>query len=111
EAPYVPPSSTRTSPVSYGDSTLVNAATLKLFNKEVCQPGRNVNTVNPSWQKTVGYSLQGDQWAALKGQIVSCDSSGTKYVLGQAVYVGSDITTVSAGLQQSSGQWVVNLSL
>ena len=111
EAPYVPPSATRTSPVSYGDSTLVNAATLKLFNKEVCQPSRNVNTVNPSWQKTVGYSLQGDQWAALKGQIVSCDSSGTKYVLGQAVYVGSDITTVSAGLQQSSSQWVVNLSL
>jgi preprotein translocase subunit SecD len=111
EAPYVPPSATRTSPVTYGDSTLVNAATLKLFDKEVCQPGRNANTVNPSWQKTVGYSLQGDQWAALKGQIVSCDSSGTKYVLGQAAYVGSDITSVSAGLQQNSGQWAVDLSL
>ena len=67
--------------------------------------------MNPSWQKTVGYSLQGDQWADLKGQIVSCDSSGTKYVLGQAVYVGSDITSVNAGLQQNTGQWVVNLSL
>ena len=111
EAPYIPPSATKTSPVTYGDSTLVNAATLKLFNKEVCKPGRNANTVNPSWQKTVGYSLQGDQWSALKGQIVSCDSSGTKYVLGQAVYVGSDITSVGAGLQQNSGQWVVDLSL
>jgi len=109
EAPYVPPSAT--SPVAYGDSALVNAATLKLFDKEVCLPGRNANTVNPSWQKTVGYSLQGDQWATLKGQIVSCDSSGTKYVLGQAVYVGSDITSVSAGLQQNTGQWVVDLSL
>jgi preprotein translocase subunit SecD len=58
----------------------------------VCQPGRNANTVNPSWQKTVGYSLKGDQWADLKGQIVSCDSSGAKYVLGQAVYAGTDIT-------------------
>jgi preprotein translocase subunit SecD len=111
EAPYVPPSATRTNPVTYGDSTLVNAATLKLFDKEVCQPGRNVNTVNTSWQKTVGYSLRGDQWAALKGQIVSCDSSGTKYVLGQAVYAGTDITSVSAGLQQNSAQWGVDLSL
>jgi preprotein translocase subunit SecD len=111
EAPYVPPSATTTKPVAYGDSTLVNAGTLKLFDKEVCLPGRNANTVNPSWQQTVGYSPQGDQWAALKGQIVSCDSSGTKYVLGQAVYVGSDITSVSAGVLQSSGQWVVNLSL
>jgi preprotein translocase subunit SecD len=111
EAPYVPPSATGANSVASGDPTLVNAATMKLFDKEVCQPGRNANTVNPSWQKTVGYSLQGDQWAALKGQIVSCDSSGTKYVLGQAVYVGSDITSVSAGLQQNSAQWVVNLSL
>jgi preprotein translocase subunit SecD len=111
EEPYIPPSATRTSPAAYGDSTLVNAATLRLFDKEVCQPGPDANTVNPSWQKIVGYSLQGDQWAALKGQIVSCDSSGTKYALGQAVYVGGDITSVSAGLQQSSGQWVVDLSL
>jgi preprotein translocase subunit SecD len=111
EAPYVPPSAARANPVAYGDSTLVNAATMKLFNKEVCQPGRNANTVNPTWQKTVGYSLQGDQWSDLKGQIVSCDSGGTKYVLGQAVYVGSDITSVTAGLQQNTTAWVVNLSL
>jgi preprotein translocase subunit SecD len=111
EAPDIPPSSTGTSPAAYGDPALVNAATLKLFDKEVCKPGGNANTVNPSWQRTVGYSLQGDQWASLKSQIVSCDSSGTKYVLGQAVYLGSDITSVSAGLQPNSGQWVVNLSL
>ena len=111
EAPYVPPSATRTSPVAYGDSALVNAATRKLFDKEVCKPGGNANTVNPSWQQTVGYSLRGDQWADLKGQIVSCDSSGIKYALGPAVYVGGDITSVSAGLEQNSGQWVVDLSL
>jgi preprotein translocase subunit SecD len=111
EAPYIPPSAASAHPVTYGDATLVNAATLKLFAKEVCKPGRNTNTINPSWQKTVGYSLQGDQWAALNGQIVSCDSSGTKYVLGQAVYAGSDITSVSAGLEQNSAQWGVDLSL
>jgi preprotein translocase subunit SecD len=111
EAPYVPPSAAGTSPVAYGDATLVHAATRTLFDKEVCRPGGSADTVNPSWQKTVGYSLQGDQWAALSGQIVSCDSSGTKYVLGPAVYVGADITSVSAGVQPSNGQWVVNLSL
>jgi preprotein translocase subunit SecD len=111
EGPYVPPSAAKGSPIAYGDSSLVNAATLKLFNKEVCQPGRTAGTVNPSWQKTVGYSSQGDQWAALNRQIVSCDSNGTKYVLGQAVYVGGDITSVAAGVQPNSAQWVVNLSL
>jgi preprotein translocase subunit SecD len=111
EAPYVPPSAASANPVTYGNPALVNAATLKLFDKEVCQPGRDAGTVNPSWQKTVGYSLQGDQWAALKGQIVSCDSSGMKYVLGQAVYAGGDIASVGAGLQQNSAEWVVDLSL
>jgi preprotein translocase subunit SecD len=111
EAPYVPPSATSAKQVSYGDSTLVQAATMKLFDQEVCQPSGDPGTVNPSWQKTVGYSLQGDQWNALKSQIVSCDSSGNKYVLGQAVYVGGDITSVSSGLQPNSGQWVVDLSL
>ena len=111
EAPFVPPSAASTSPVSYGNAALVNAATLKLFDKEVCKPGRNAGTVNPSWQRTVGYSPSGDQWGNLNGQIVSCDSSGTKYVLGQAVYQGSDIQSVSAGLQQDSAAWVVELSL
>ena len=112
EAPSVPPSGAKAAaPVSYGDSALVNDATMKLFDKEVCQPGGAVGTVNPSWQKTVGYSLAGDQWNDLKSQIVSCDSSGTKYVLGPAVYVGGDISSVSAGLQQNTAQWVVNLSL
>jgi len=47
----------------------------------------------------------------LKAQIVSCDSSGTKYVLGPAAYAGSDISSANAGLQQDSAQWVVDLSL
>ena len=116
EAPYVPPSAAgprpaAAIPVSYGDARLVNAATLKLFDREACQPGRDASTVNPSWQKTVGYSLSGDQWGTLNREIVSCDSSGTKYVLGQAAYAGPDITSVNADLQQGSAQWVVDLSL
>ena len=73
EAPYVPPSAAKANAVAYGDSALVDAATLKLFNKEVCQPGRDAGTVNPSWQSTVGYSQQGDQWAALSGR--SCPAT------------------------------------
>jgi preprotein translocase subunit SecD len=111
EAPYVPPSAASANPVTYGDAGLVNAPTLKLFDKEACKPGRDAGTVNPSWQRTVGYSPAGDQWGNLKGQIVSCDASGTKYVLGQAAYVGSDITSVSDGLQPGGAQWVVDLSL
>jgi preprotein translocase subunit SecD len=84
---------------------------MRLFDKEVCTPGPDANTVDPGWQKTVGYSLQGDQWGALNSQIVSCDASGTKYVLGPAVYVGSDITSVNAGLQPNTTQWVVELTL
>jgi len=84
---------------------------LKLFNKEVCQPGKTSQTVDPNWKKTVGYSLSGDQWGDLKAQIVSCDPSGTKYVLGPAVFVGSDISAVSAGVPSNSTAWVVDLTL
>ncbi len=111
ETPYVPPSAASANPVSYGDARLVNAATLKLFGKEVCEPSRDASTVNPGWQKSVGYSPSADQWGTLNRQIVSCDSSGTKYVLGSAAFAGSDITSVNAGPQQGSAQWVVDLSL
>jgi preprotein translocase subunit SecD len=111
EGPYVPPSAGRATAPAYGNPALVDSATMKLFDKEVCTPSHNASTVNTSWQSTVGYSQQGDQWSDLSRPIVSCDSSGTRYVLGPAVYVGSDITSVSAGLQSGTAQWVVNLSL
>jgi preprotein translocase subunit SecD len=95
--------------VTHGNASLVSRAAMQLFDKEVCTPGRDANTVDTDWQKTVGYSLKGDQWGDLNGQIVSCDSSGTKSVLGPAVYVGSDITSVNAGL--SGTQWTVQLTL
>ena len=105
--PSPPPKS---STVTYGDTSLVSRATMQLFDKEMCTPGPNANTVDTDWQKTVGYSLKGDQWGDLNGQIVSCDSSGTKYVLGPAVYVGGDITSVNAGLSGGT-QWTVQLTL
>jgi preprotein translocase subunit SecD len=95
----------------YGNASLVNAATIKLFNKLVCTPSSNPNEVNPSWKATVGYSEAGDQWDVVGNQIVTCDASGNKYALGPAVFEGTDLTNVSPGVQQNSTQWVVNLSL
>jgi preprotein translocase subunit SecD len=103
-------SSTPTS-ITYGDSSKVNAATLKLFDKTVCKPGPNATTVDDSWKATAGYTEAGDQWDLVKDQIVSCDASGTKYVLGPAVIEGTQLTGITPGLQSNSTQWVVNLTL
>jgi preprotein translocase subunit SecD len=105
------PTATSTTSTRYGDASKVNSATMKVFNAEVCKPGPDAHTVNTSWQGTVGYSLAKDQWGNLNNQIVSCDPNGTKYVLGPAVFVGKDITAVSAGLLQNTTQWVVNVTL
>jgi preprotein translocase subunit SecD len=94
-----------------GDASLVNAATQKLFNKLVCKPGPNATTVDNSWKSSVGYTDGGDQWDDPKNEIVSCDPSGDKYVLGPTIFEGTDLTGVTAGIQQNSTQWVVNLTL
>ena len=104
-------SSAAAATVTYGNASKVNAETKKLFDKLVCKPGPNPTTVDDSWKKSVGYTEGGDQWDNLGGQTVSCDANGYKYVLGPAVFEGTQLTAVNAGLQQNSTQWVVNLSL
>jgi preprotein translocase subunit SecD len=96
---------------AFGNASAVNAATMKLFNKLVCTPGSDPTQVNPAWKATVGYTEAGDQWDNPASQTVSCDSSGMKYVLGQTVFEGTELTGVSAALQSNSTQWVVNLTL
>jgi preprotein translocase subunit SecD len=109
------PSATSTSAaptsIRYGDQSKVDKATLALFNKMKCVPGPNSTTVNPNWKSSAGYTEAGDQWDVLNAQIVSCDANGTRYVLGPSVAKGTDITSVNSGLEQNSGQWVVNISL
>jgi preprotein translocase subunit SecD len=105
------PTPTSTATTTFGAASKVNAATMKLFNKLVCKPGPNATTVDNSWKATVGYTDAGDQWDDLTSQTVSCDPNGTKYVLGPAVFEGTQLTSVSPALQQNSTQWVVNLSL
>ena len=103
--------STGTASTATGDASKVNAATMKLFNKMVCVPGKNSVTVQESWKATVGYSEKGDQWDDPTSQIVSCDPNGTKYVLGPTVFEGTQLTSVASALDTTSGQWVVNLAL
>jgi preprotein translocase subunit SecD len=105
------PSSTATTPTTYGNASLVNAATMKLFNKLVCKPGPNSTTVDESWKATVGYTLNADQYDDTSSQIVSCDPSGMKYALGPAVFEGPDVTSVNTGILQNTTQWVVDLTL
>ncbi|MGD0703226.1 MAG: protein translocase subunit SecD [Trebonia sp.] len=98
-------------PATYGDPSAVSAATMKLFDKMVCKPGPNANTVNDSWKQTVpGYTEDLSPWNNTKIQTVSCDASGTKYVLGPAAVKGTDVSSVTAELD-SSGSWVVNIGL
>ena len=106
------PSATASAPSFYGDQSKVNAATMKLFNKMACKVGPNANTVDDSWKATVGYSEANAQFDDVNAQVVSCDPSGTKYVLGPAVFTGQDITGVQTGLlQNNSSDWVVDLTL
>jgi preprotein translocase subunit SecD len=96
---------------SYGDATKVSAETMKLFNKLVCKPGPNATTVDDNWKSSVGYTLAEAPWDNPNIQVVSCDASGTKFVLDKAVFEGHQVTSVNTGLLQNSTQWVVNLTL
>ncbi|HEX6453071.1 MAG TPA: protein translocase subunit SecD [Trebonia sp.] len=102
---------TAPSPSYYGDKQKVNAATMALFNKLRCTPSPDSNYVNPNWKQTVGYADTGEQYDNMGSQIVSCDASGSKYVLDKAVFQGTDIRNVTPGLQPNTGQWVVDLTL
>jgi preprotein translocase subunit SecD len=110
--PTVSPSAAAspTPTVTYGNSAKVNAATMKLFNKLKCTPGKNGTTVDDSWKKSVGYTDSQAQYDQ-DTQIVSCDASGTKYVLDKPVFKGEQITNVNTGIQQNTTEWVVNLTL
>jgi hypothetical protein len=94
---------------AYGDPRQVNAATMKLFGKLACRPGPSAYAVDDSWKATVSYKAA--QWTAPGSEIVSCDATGNKYVLGKAAFGASDVTSVAIGLEQSTAQWVVDLTI
>jgi len=103
-----PPGNTK----EYGDAHLVNTATLRLFQRLTCTPaqsGPGGAGTNDAWKATVGYTAA--QWNAAGNEVVSCDASGSKYVLGQAVILGSQVTSATARQLPNAGQWVVDVTL
>jgi preprotein translocase subunit SecD len=95
------PTNTSLAPVVTGDESKVNKATLALFKKLNCRNGK--------WKQ----KIYGDQ--AYKydgpGQIVSCDSSGVKYVLGPPIVLGQDLRSPKAQLDSTNNEWVVTFNL
>ncbi len=94
-----------------GDAHLVNPATLRLFQRLTCTPGPSglSAATNDAWKATVGYTAT--QWNAAGSQIVSCDASGVKYVLGQAVILDSQVTSATARPLPNPGRWAVDVTL
>jgi hypothetical protein len=96
----------------YGDAHLVNTATLRLFQRLTCTPvpsSLSGAVTNDAWKATVGYTAA--QWNAAGSEVVSCDASGGKYVLGKAVILGSQVTSATAQHLQNTDQWVVDVTL
>ncbi len=96
----------------YGDAHLVNPATLRLFQRLTCTPvptGLSGAVTDDAWKATVGYTAT--QWNAAGSQIVSCDASGVKYVLGKAVILDSQVTSATARHSPNPGQWTVDVTL
>jgi hypothetical protein len=96
----------------YGDPHLVNTATLRLFQRLSCTPvpsGLSGAVTNDAWKATVGYTAA--QWNAAGSEVVSCDASGGKYVLGKAVILDSQVISATAQHLQNTGQWVVDVTL
>jgi preprotein translocase subunit SecD len=96
------PSATSSAASYAGDASAVSPATMKLFNKLDCS---NLNT----WKNKLGYTEP--EWDNPNAQTVACGSDGTKYVLDKAVILGTDVTGQSAGIDTTSNQPVVNLTL
>ena len=96
----------------YGDAHRVNTATLRLFQRLTCTPvrsGLSGAVTNDAWKATVGYTAA--QWNAAGRQVVSCDASGGKYVLGRAVILDSQVRSATARHLPSTGHWVVDVTL
>jgi hypothetical protein len=96
----------------YGDAHLVNTATLRLFQRLTCTPvpsGLGGAVTNDAWKATLGYTAA--QWNAAGSEVVSCDASGVKYVLGKAVILDSQVTSATARHLPNTGQWAVDVTL
>jgi preprotein translocase subunit SecD len=101
-SPAAPASSAAAAPAVIGDQSQVSPAVLAQFNATNC--------ADKDWQQKL-YGSDSNKWDNTSAQIVSCDPSGAKYVLAKAPVVGTDLTSASAALDSTTGQWVVQFNL
>ena len=92
---------------SSGDVRMVDAGTLQLFRQFTCQQGAAALAADQRLEAALGYTAA--QWNAPEREIVACDAEGNEYALGQAVVLGTQVT--SATTAQLGRPWVVNLTL
>ena len=80
---------------------MVSAKALALFKKLSCG--------NKGWQ----HEIYGDKSFRYDNepQIVACDGSGVKYVLGPPIVQGTQLKSPAAALSSTSNQWVVTFNL
>jgi preprotein translocase subunit SecD len=101
-SPSASPTGSAATATTAGNAKAVTPAVMKLFNKLDCT---NLNT----WKTKLKYSEA--QWDAPNSQTVACGQNGVKYVLDKAVILGTDVTNESSGIDSTSNQPVVNLTL
>jgi hypothetical protein len=94
---------------AFGDASLVNAATMRLFRELSCEPGPDPVAVDDGWKAALGYTAA--QWNAPGSEVVSCDAAGNKYVLGKAVVLGSQVTSATPVYVASGLQWGLDVKL
>jgi preprotein translocase subunit SecD len=83
-----------------GDASAVTPAVKALFNK--------LNCASSKWQQQI-YGASSLAWDNVNSQIVAC-YQGEKYVLDKAPVTGEMLSSASAGLNATNGQWQVNLN-
>jgi preprotein translocase subunit SecD len=93
----------------FGDAGLVDAATLRLFRQLSCEPSANALDVSDHWKAAIGYTAR--QWNSPGSEVVSCDSHGTRYVLGKAVVLGPQVTSATVARAAAGQQWHVDVTL
>ncbi|HEY3905076.1 MAG TPA: protein translocase subunit SecD [Streptosporangiaceae bacterium] len=101
-SPTPTPAATPSSPlIVAGDQSKVTPAALALFKKLSCK--------DKKWQLQI-YGGQAYKYNGTS-QIVACDGSGVKYVLGTPIVLGQDLRSPKAQLDSTNNQWVVTFNL
>jgi preprotein translocase subunit SecD len=86
-----------------GDATMVNSATVKLFNK--------LNCADKNWQAQIyGSANNAAAWDDPSKQIVACNG-GLKYALATAPVTGTELTSASAGTSTNEPGWIVQFKM